>query len=373
MMMKRHCKIRADWRVQLGKPSERISAHYRLDCDYGTAIMVCFEEGGCEPINLCEKHAEELERSGKNRRSVRVMVPMAVPTAQLDHSSENMTRGDEPARSEDQHGTREFVDARPKASVSLGTASRLADTNSARAVDARAITARATDVRVADARAIKDQVPRAPARDLTYGNPVKALVDETIWNMGTGDSGAYRTALREGKSVAEAAQAAGGQLAVVHRKIGDYTRKMETTLSESKAIISVREAIDRPLEQAILEIISTDAISETEKDEAIQQLGTLEAWVKRGLTAQMTPLETSRIIREIGERLNWGASSQGESARVPEELKPAYREIFGSLKSAIYSAVPDARSLLDRLINLYAVKADLENMPMMKELNPVTA
>ncbi len=301
------------------------------------------------------------------------MVPVAVSTAPLDHSHENAIRGDESTRSEEQSTSGQALHARPKDSVSLGTASRLADTNSARAVGARATDVRAAELRATDLRAIKDPAARAPARDLTYGNPVKALVDETIWNMGTGDSGAYRTALREGKSVAEAAQAAGGQLAVVHRKIGDYTRKMETALSESKAIISVREAVDRPLEQAILEIISTDAISEAEKDEAIQQLGTLEAWVKRGLTTQMTPLETSRIIREIGERLNWGASGQGESARVPEELKPAYREIFGSLKSAIYSAVPDARNLLDRLINLYAVKADLENMPMMRELNSVTA
>jgi len=105
----------------------------------------------------------------------------------------------------------------------------------------------------------------------------------------------------------------------------------------------------------------------------MQQLGILEAWVKRGLNAEMLPLEASRIMREIGDRLKWGASNQGESAGVSEELKPAYRALFSSLKSAIHNAVPEAQNLLDRLINLYAVKSDLENMPMMKELNPVTA
>jgi hypothetical protein len=357
-MMKRHCKTRADWRVQLGKPTERISAHYRLDCDYGTAIFVCFEEGGSEPINLCEKHAEGLERSGKNRQSVRAIDPAPAPTTQSAPGNGNATRSDDSTRSEDQRATPQSTHAKPKPSVSLETASRLADANVAR---------------TAEVRAAKDPSPKSPVRDLTYGNPVKALVDETIWNMGTGDYGAYRTALREGKSIAEAAQAAGGQLAVVHRKISDYTRKLEAALSGWKAIINVREAIDRPLEQSILEIISKESISETEKDEAMQQLGTLEAWVKRGLSADMTPLEASRIILEIGDRLNWGGSDRGESTGVLEELKPAHRALFSSLKSAIYSAVPEAQNLLDRLINLYAVKSELENMPMMKELNPVTA
>jgi len=197
-------------------------------------------------------------------------------------------------------------------------------------------------------------------------------VDETIWNMGTGDYGAYRTALREGKSVAEAAQSAGGQLAVVHRKISDYTRKLEAALSGSNATIDVREAIDKPLEQNILEIISKESIGEPEKDAAIQQLGILEAWVKHGLDGDMSPLEANRIILEIGGRLNWG-SNRGAGAAVSEELRPAYRALFGSLKSAIYNAVPDTQNLHERLINLYAVKSDLENMPMMKELNPVTA
>ena len=386
-MMKRHCKSRADWRVQLGKAAERISAHYRLDCDYGTAIVVCFEEGGSEPINLCEKHAEELERSGKNRQSVRAIAPVPAPMPRLDHGNQNTTRSDA-TRSDEQSAAREVVHATPKASVSLETASGLAKTNAVRAADMRAADVRApevqatevrateiraTDVRATEARAAKDPSPRLPARDLTYGNPVKALVDETIWNMGTGDYGAYRTALREGKSVSEAAQAAGGQMAVVHRKIGDYTRKLEAVLSESKAIINVREAIDTPLEQAILEIISDDAISETEKDVAMQQLGILEAWVKRGLSEEMTLLDASRIVREIGDRLNWGGSNRGDNAGISEKLKPAYRALFSSLKSAIYNGVPDAQNVLNRLVNLYAVKSELENMPMMRELNPVTA
>ena len=85
------------------------------------------------------------------------------------------------------------------------------------------------------------------------------MVDEVIWNLAAGNSQVYRTALQQGKSATEAAQAAGGQVAVVHRKISDYTLKLEAVLAESKAVIDVAEAIDKPLEQAMLEIIGNGA------------------------------------------------------------------------------------------------------------------
>jgi hypothetical protein len=181
------------------------------------------------------------------------------------------------------------------------------------------------------------------------------MVDEVIWNMATGDYQVYRAALQQGKSATEAAQAAGGQLAVVHRKISDYTLKLEAVLSESKAIINIGEAIDKPLEQAVLEIISNGAMSDLEKDAAIQQLGALQEWVKHGLQGDITPLQANRIILAIGDRLNWGGSPD-----VPEEFKAVYRALYSSMKAAIGTAVPEAQNLHDRLTNLYAVKSDLE-------------
>ena len=181
------------------------------------------------------------------------------------------------------------------------------------------------------------------------------MVDEVIWNMATGNYQVYRTALQQGKSATEAAQAAGGQLAVVHRKISDYTLKLEAVLSESKAIINVGEAIDKPLEHAVLEIISNGAMSDLEKDAAIQQLGALQEWVKHGLQGDITPLQANRIILAIGDRLNWGGTTD-----VSEEFKAVYRALYGSLKTAIRTAVPEAQNLHDRLTNLYAAKSDLE-------------
>jgi hypothetical protein len=105
----------------------------------------------------------------------------------------------------------------------------------------------------------------------------------------------------------------------------------------------------------VLEIISNGATSESEKDAAIQQLGTLQEWVKRGLQGNMTPLQTNQILLAIGERLNWGGSTD-----VSEEFKPVYRALYGNLKTAICTAVPEAQNLHDRLTNLYAAKSDVD-------------
>jgi len=181
------------------------------------------------------------------------------------------------------------------------------------------------------------------------------MVDEGIWNMTTGDYQAYRTALQQGKSPSEAAEAAGGQLAVIHRKIKDYTLRLEAIFSKSQTIINLGEFIDEPLEQAVLDVINNRAMSDSEKDAAIQQLGALQEWVKHGLHGDITVLEANRIILAIGDRLNWGGNSG-----VSEDVKPGYRALYGKLKTAICKADPEAQNLHDRLTNLYAAKFEME-------------
>ena len=320
-MPKSHCTSRAEWRLQPGKPAEPLSAHYRLNCDYGTAVITCWEDGGSEPIYVCESHAEQLGRSREHYTDVRII------TAQSNHS-------DNPVKCEDRTQIREVACTKPEDAASSEAARSLENTNVGRAK---------TDPSV-----------RSPARDLTYGNSAKAMVDEVIWNMATGNYQVYRTALQQGRSAAEAAQAAGGQLAMVHHRISDYTLKLEAVLSGSKAIINVQEAIDKPLEHAVFEIIGNGAMSDSEKDAAIQQLGALQEWVKQGLQGDITPVQANRMILAIGDRLNWGGTTD-----VSEESKAAYRALYSSLKTAIRTAVPEAENLHDRLINLYAAKSDL--------------
>ena len=272
---------------------------------------------------MCESHAKQLGRSHEHCPDVRI-----ITTAQSDHSND-------PIKREDRTQTQEVAGIKPKGSASSEAARSLAHNKVGRAT---------TDPSV-----------RSPVRDFTYGNSAKAMVDEVIWNMATGDYQVYRTALEQGKSAREAAQAAGGQLAVIHRKISDYTLKLEATLSESKATINVAEVIDKPLDHAVLEIISNAAMSDLEKDAAIQQLGTLQQWVKHGLQGDMTPLQANQIILAIGDRLNWGGTTG-----VSEEFMPVYRALYASLKTAIRTTVPEAQNLHDRLTNLYAAKSDLE-------------
>jgi hypothetical protein len=319
---KRHCTCRAEWRLQPGKPAEPLSAHYRLDCDYGTPVIACWEDGGTEPIYACESHAKQLGRSRACCPDVRMI------TAQPDHSGN-------PIKNEDRTQIQEVADTKPNSSAPSEAACTFVETKVGAAV--------------------ADPSVRSPVRDLTFGNSAKAMVDEVIWNMATGSYQVYRTALQQGKSATEAAQAAGGQLAVVHRKISDYTLKLEAVLSESKAIINAEEAIDKPLEHALLEIISNGAMSDLEKDAAIQQLGALQERVKHGLQGDITPLRANQIILTIGDRLNWGGTSD-----VSEEIKAVYRALYGSLKTSILTAVPEAQNLHDRLTNLYAAKSDLE-------------
>lgn len=272
---------------------------------------------------MCESHAKQLGRSRDHGPDARII------TAPPDQEN-NPVKQTEPAQ------TPQVAAIKPKRAAALPQSTR-----------------KHSEPKIG--RAKTDPTLKSPARDLTYGNPAKAMVDEVIWNMATGDYQVYKTALQEGKSAKEAAQAAGGQLAVIHQKIGDYTVKLEAVLSDAKTTINVGETVDKPLEHAVLEIIGKDAVSDTEKDTAIQQLGAIQEWVKQGLQGDITPLQAHGILLAIGERINWGGTTG-----VPEEFKPVYRALFGSLKTAILAAAPEAQNLHDRLTNLYAAKSDLE-------------
>jgi hypothetical protein len=429
---KRHCTSRAEWRLQPGKPAQPLSAHYRLDCDYGTAVVACWEDGGSEPIYVCESHAKQVGRAREQSSDVRVVivdsdhgdnpiksegqtpiqeVVVAKPTrfiaseAERNLAATNVERtianapvrfpvrsdhSDNPTSSADRTQIQEVVVAKPKRFIASKAARNLTAKKVERTiVDApvrfparsdhshnptssedrtaiqEVVSAKPKGAAVAEAprdlattkveRATTDTPVKLPVRDLTYGSPAKAMVDEVIWNLATGNYQVYKTALQQGKSAAEAAQAAGGQLAAVHRKINDYTSKLEAVLAESKTTISVAEAIDKPLERAMLEIISNGTMSESDKDAAVQQLGALQEWAKHGAQGDITPFQANRIMVAIGERLNWGGTVD-----VSEELKPVYRALYASLQTAILTAAPEAQNFHNRLTNLYAAKSDME-------------
>jgi hypothetical protein len=368
---KRNCVRRAEWKLQTGKPAEALSANYRLDCDYGTAVITCWEKGGIEPIYVCEIHAKELGPSREHGQEARILTaeserrekpikreersrtpvvavtkPNDVSLPQAVHGPEariltaESERTEQPTKREDRRRTPEVAVRKPNGAPLPEAAQGAAEPKAGRAAS--------------------DASARVRTRDLTFGNSAKAMVDEAIWNLATGDYEVYRTALQQGKSAGEAAQAAGGQLAVMHQKISDYTLKLEAVLSEAKATINVGETIDKPLEQATLEIIGNDALSDSEKDAGIQHLGAMQEWVKQGQQGEITALQANQMILRIGERLNWGGSTE-----VAEELKAVYRTLHGNLKTAICAAVPKAQNFQERLTNLYAAKAEVDRQLVM--------
>ncbi len=285
-------------------------------------MIECWEKGGNEPIYVCESHAKKLGNSREHSPEARIITASSEP-------ADNPVKREERPRTQEAAGVKSKIPAPPEVSRS--------------------------PVETKAGRAQSASPGRTVLRDLTFGNSAKAMVDEAIWNLASGDYEVYRTAIRQGKSVGEAAQSAGGQLAVIHQKIGEYTLKLEAALSESKARISLGETVDKPLEAAMLEIISNGTRSDLEKDNAIQQLGAVQEWVKRGLRGEITPLQANQMMMAIGERLTWGGSTE-----VSEELKPVYRALFSGLKTRIRAAVPECQNLHERLTNLYADKSDLE-------------
>ena len=154
--------------------------------------------------------------------------------------------------------------------------------------------------------------------------------------------------------------------AAVDRLISDLSAQLENVFSQSGTAISVSETIDAPLERAVLEVIGNESMTETQKDAAVQQLGALQESLKQDAGTEMTLLIAHRIKETVGNRLS------GESS-VVEEAKPGYRAVSNSLEIAIYAAAPRSRHLEQRLVNLRAMKAELENSPQAKTPAPAVA
>ena len=339
---KRQCMQRAEWRLVPGRSAVHLSEHYKLDCDYGTAMMALYKTGdGSDAIYLCANHIGEVQPRAANQNLGDVRLIEAEGNA--GSTGGNGARGARAVAL----ATAEVEIPKPVTPVA--------------ALPLRSV----SNIKAAK---VMERPVRAPARDLTYGSAAKALVDEAIWNMATGDFELYRTAVGQGRSVIEAALAAGGQLGVVHRKISEYTIKLESILFESKARISREDALDRPFEQATQEVIASDGMSDTEKDAAIAQIGALQESINKGLECEITPLQAFRVACLIAERVNWGTS-----ANVDEALKPVYRAIYGSARSALRKSAPHAQTLEERLTNLYAARADLDDAIAAKDSQRLTA
>lgn len=336
-MPKRPCTNRAQWRLVRGQASQRLSPHYQLDCDYGTSLTAIYKEG--DAVFLCEAHSTTLSAlDGVPIAGVRLMSTQ-LPDADTLQTNDK-EEGGLPALT-------------PTDAPSLDGESKIAEATQAADVLAQADISKPSAINVRSNARLT--VARGSVRDVTFGDCAKALVSEAIWNLEPGNLAAYRTALQQGRSVTEAAEAAGGQLAIVHRKIMEYTVKLDAILAESEVTLNASEIVDCPLEKAMLEIIENAKLDEAAKDAAIGQLGEFQKWISSEHGRQIGPREAHQLACSVGDRANWGIRS-----RSVEELKPAYSIVYKSLRQAVLSAVPASRDVAERLANLYAAKCTLE-------------
>jgi hypothetical protein len=93
----------------------------------------------------------------------------------------------------------------------------------------------------------------ATGRDVIYGNPARALLDEGILTPATGDIEAMKAT---GKIVD-----AGGRLGQVGSRIQELQPQLNAALSKSTKTISMADAVDKPLMDAFNEIINNNAMT----------------------------------------------------------------------------------------------------------------
>jgi hypothetical protein len=213
------------------------------------------------------------------------------------------------------------------------------------------------------ARSMINQSLGATARDVTYGNPAKAIVNEGINSVSTGDWEAYKDALRAGQTPDQAAQAAGGRFAAIFKKVSSLSETVNNNLAQSSTRLSVDDIINKPLDDATIGIISNRSMTPLEKDAALNQLGGLQKSLTEGLGSEVSLVEAQRIKHQIGDRVNWGGATA-----VTDEVKPAYKQVYGTIKDAINAAAPDTAALNERLTNLMAAKNDVEMLARAEEV-----
>ena len=212
------------------------------------------------------------------------------------------------------------------------------------------------------ARGMVNSSVGATTRDVTYGNPAVAMIKEGINSPITGDLEAYKAALRLGADPEKALIAAGGRTAQVSQKVQELAPQLEKVLGQSQTPIKVKDIIDKPLMKAWEQIVNDPAITKAEKDAATSQIGALQASLKEGLGETVTPLQANQIKQAIGNRINWAGN-----VAVADDVKPAYRQVYGSIKQAVNKAVPESAELNERLTNLLAAQTDLEKLMKAEE------
>jgi hypothetical protein len=196
----------------------------------------------------------------------------------------------------------------------------------------------------------------ATGRDVIYGNPAKALLNEGIITPRTGDI----EAVKAGKGLIDA----GGRLGAVSQRVMQLQPEVNAALAASQKTIPFADAVDKPLMDAFNEITANRAMTAAEKQAAISQLGDLQQSLRSGLSSDITPLQANELKNQVGARVRWTGTNQ-----IGDEVKPAYKSVYASLKNAVNDAVPEVADLNERLTNLHAAQDDLLRLSRNEEVS----
>jgi hypothetical protein len=279
---KKQCTNRAAWRVQPGKPPERLSPHYRLDCEYGSSLVLSWKNEGYEPVYVCEEHAKSLGSL------IETPAPARNPPADplKIHERKPLPEPAKPASN-----------APPPSTA-----------------------------------------PAAPAPPPKPASIPPAMLPKPHKSAKTSDD----------------------RRASINRLIGELSTELENNLAQSEAVISAVDTIDGPLDQALQELIANPSITDSQKDTAAQQLGALQEFLKHSTTVELGALKAYRLQQTVQGYLR-------SDINIVTAAKPGYRAVCESLRAAIHSAVPKSKHLEERLENVFAMKAELENLIDAKE------
>jgi hypothetical protein len=204
----------------------------------------------------------------------------------------------------------------------------------------------------------------ATGRDVTYGNPANALLDNDIKSVRTGDIEKVKAA--GGDLTKAGGPIAKSRLGGVSSKIEELQPQLQAELGKATGMIKVSDAIDKPLNDALDDIANDRAMTQSEKDAAVKQLGELQQSLKEGLGPDITAQQANEIKGQVGKQ----AEFQRKSAVPPNDrVLKAYRQVYGTLNDEINSVSPGAARINKQLTNLHAAQGDLLNLSRNEEVS----
>jgi len=218
------------------------------------------------------------------------------------------------------------------------------------------------------ARGFINQSVMAAPRDVIYGNPAKALLDENIATLGTGDLEKFKDAVRSGSTLQGAADAAGGRIAAVSDRINQIAPQLRATLAASTTKIPVSVVTD-PIDNGIQQIMASRGVTAQEAQTAIGELNAIKQAALKipsapGATAtSWAPLEANTVKQEIGADIDWAGRE-----RIGQLVDPVRKQVYGGLRDAVNQAAPGAANLNERLTNLLAAQTDINKLAGFEEV-----